>query len=56
MNEVPDTISNNEAEFVMNSLVENQLRIDGRNLYDLRNLKISFEGNGITQLQMGKTR
>ena len=56
MNEIQDSISNNESEYILNSLTQNKLRMDGRGLFDIRNIKISFEGNGIIHLLLGKTR
>lgn len=50
-------LSVNERNFILESLKEKQ-RIDGRNLYDFRTLKISFPtlDRGLVEIQLGATR
>lgn len=51
-----DLISLNERNFVINSIAEST-RIDGRGLYDVRRLLLSFGSTwGRVQVQLGSTR
>lgn len=51
----PDPISQNEREFIAAALNEG-LRIDGRALYDFRELSITFRGYGHAEAAIGATR
>jgi exosome complex component RRP45 len=49
-------LSSNERNFVVDALKE-QLRIDGRRYYDVRNIKISYgPALGLAEVQLGVTR
>eukprot|EP01130_Rhizamoeba_saxonica_P016527 TRINITY_DN765_c0_g1_i3.p2 TRINITY_DN765_c0_g1~~TRINITY_DN765_c0_g1_i3.p2 ORF type:complete len:377 (-),score=102.55 TRINITY_DN765_c0_g1_i3:2002-3132(-) len=51
-----DPISLNEQQFIKQAIAE-QMRIDGRGLYDFRSLKITFgDSFGKVQVQLGRTR
>jgi exosome complex RNA-binding protein Rrp42 (RNase PH superfamily) len=45
----------NEKDFVIQALRKG-LRLDGRTPFDLRHIKLSFNGNGKADVQVGKTR
>jgi exosome complex RNA-binding protein Rrp42 (RNase PH superfamily) len=51
-----DLISLSESKFIINGLSE-QKRIDGRGLYDVRTLRLTFGSTwGRVQVQLGQTR
>jgi len=51
-----EIVSKNEKAFIKNALKQ-QIRIDGRGLYDFRGLRINFGKNfGEVQIQLGRTR
>jgi exosome complex component RRP45 len=51
-----DIISNNERNFILDA-IKNNLRVDGRGLFDFRPLKITFgEEFGTVYVQVGRTR
>lgn len=51
-----EKISLNEREFIQSALYE-ELRIDGRGMYDYREVSISFgEDYGRVELSIGKTK
>jgi len=51
-----EQFTNNEKSFILDSLLEN-LRLDGRKLYDFRSLRILFgEQTGHAEVQLGNTR
>jgi exosome complex component RRP45 len=51
----PLKVSNIEEIFI-NESIKSNLRTDGRSNVDFRNIKISFENNGHTIVQIGKTK
>jgi exosome complex RNA-binding protein Rrp42 (RNase PH superfamily) len=49
--------SNNEREFILSSLKEHSLRIDGRSVWDIRKIIIQFgQQEGHVEVQLGGTR
>lgn len=51
-----EKVSINEREFIQTALYED-LRIDGRGMYDFREVKISFgEDYGRVELSIGQTK
>ena len=51
-----DLISLSERKFIVNSIAEEK-RIDGRGLYDVRAVRLSFGSTwGRVQVQLGQTR
>jgi len=54
MRETP--LSNSEREFILKNIQENR-RLDGRNAYDYRNIKVAFGVSlGCCHVEMGKTK
>ena len=48
-------VSNIEEKFI-NESIKNNLRIDGRSNFDYRKIKINFENNGHSIVEIGKTK
>jgi exosome complex component RRP45 len=51
----PLKVSNIEENFI-NESIKSNLRTDGRSNFDFRNINITFENNGHTVVQIGKTK